>query len=605
VYQRILAVQLSDIGNVVLTTPALAALRETYPTAQIDLLTTPHAAPIVEHTGLITRTLCFDKAVFDSGKALLKPQNLRKLAALTRELRRGRYEVILFFHHLTTRFGALKYAGLSLASGIPQRVGLDNGRGWFLTHRVSDRGFGAYHEAEYGLALAEAIGAQGATPRLWVGMSDADRAWATDHLPADRRWVAIHAGGGTFNVARRWSPEKFASLADRLIDQDSGVGVVLVGGRGDQHEAVRSKMRHGPLILAEKTTLGQLAAVLARCESFYGTDSGVMHIATAAGTPSITALFGATNAQAWRPWRPSAPQTIRVIQSDSRCSPCGYVDHALGLKNGCSAVTCMKVIPEVHVRDPQSLPNSQQRGRSTPLKPIHLLGIPIHPVTFSGLLDQIEEWIKGDTPRQICTVNPEFLMIAQTDTNFRTVLTHADLCAPDGVGVLWAARRIGQPLPERVTGSDGVPLIAERAAQKGWQLFLLGAAPGVGELAGKRLQERYPGLQIVGTFSGSPRAEDEDALVERINASGADILFVAYGAPAQDHWIARNLPRLTPRINMAVGGAFDFIAGVTLRAPQWMRKLGLEWLHRLIKQPWRWRRMLRLPLFVWAVLRKH
>jgi N-acetylglucosaminyldiphosphoundecaprenol N-acetyl-beta-D-mannosaminyltransferase len=157
-------------------------------------------------------------------------------------------------------------------------------------------------------------------------------------------------------------------------------------------------------------------------------------------------------------------------------------------------------------------------------------------------------------------------------------------------------------LPERVTGSDGVPLIAEHAAKNGWRLFFLGAAPGVAAEAARRLITKHPGLQVVGIESGSPSPADEDALVTQINASAADILFVAYGAPAQDKWIARNLPRLKPRVAMGVGGSFDFIAGVTQRAPLWMRQMGIEWLHRLISQPWRWRRMTRLPRFVIAVI---
>ena len=111
-------------------------------------------------------------------------------------------------------------------------------------------------------------------------------------------------------------------------------------------------------------------------------------------------------------------------------------------------------------------------------------------------------------------------------------------------------------------------------------------------------------MHIAGTYAGSPAADEEDDIVALVNASGADILFVAYGAPNQDKWIARNLPRLNVRVAMGVGGSLDFIAGVTKRAPVWMRSAGIEWLHRLIRQPWRVRRMLRLPLFVLSVLRR-
>jgi N-acetylglucosaminyldiphosphoundecaprenol N-acetyl-beta-D-mannosaminyltransferase len=235
---------------------------------------------------------------------------------------------------------------------------------------------------------------------------------------------------------------------------------------------------------------------------------------------------------------------------------------------------------------------------------LHVLGIPIDAATFDSLLEAIAGWITaGDRLHQICTVSPEFVMIAQDNPDFMQVLRAADLCVADGVGLLFAARYLGHPLPERVTGSDGVPLIAERAAREGWKLFLLGAGPGVAEQAAARLVERYPGLQIVGTYVGRPSPDEEEEIAERVNASGADILLVAYGAPRQDLWIARNRARLNVRVAMGVGGTFDFIAGVVPRAPRWMRRVALEWLYRLYKQPSRWRRMLRLPRFVWAVLR--
>ncbi len=595
--ERFLAVELADIGDLILITPALAALRETYPEARIDVLTTEHAAPILSGTGLADEVILFNKFAFDHPKNLIKPGNLRAALALARRLRRGHYDTVLIFHHLTTRFGAAKYAALAFAAGAKRRVGLDNGKGWFLTDRVIDQGFGAQHQVRYWLEVAALVGASTTDERLHIGISEADHAWAAAHLPIEqaKRLIAIHPGSGGYSLARRWEADKFAALADRLVDE-CGAQIVIVGGTNDDAAEMIGTMRHAPINLTGQTTLNQLAAVLARCERFYGADSGVMHIAAASGT-QVTALYGPSNHEAWHPWSPTA----RVVRTGVRCSPCSYVGNTVGLREGCAARTCMRTLT---VEDVFSLtsdsPSPQvERGQGGEA---NILGIPIRAITFAALLDQIGEWVKGDVPRQICTVNPEFVMSAQNDIHFYNILKRADLCIPDGVGLLWAAKRLGKPLPERVTGSDGVPLIAERAARKGWKLFFLGAAPGVAARAAEVLTARYPTLQVVGAFAGSPAPHEEDALIERINQSGADILFVAYGAPNQDKWIARNLPRLRPRVSMGVGGAFDFVTGVARRAPRGMQRLGLEWLHRLIHQPWRWRRMLRLPRFVIAVV---
>jgi N-acetylglucosaminyldiphosphoundecaprenol N-acetyl-beta-D-mannosaminyltransferase len=238
---------------------------------------------------------------------------------------------------------------------------------------------------------------------------------------------------------------------------------------------------------------------------------------------------------------------------------------------------------------------------------VRILGVRVDGVTFSDLLECIEAWI-ADAPshgggRQVCTVNPEFVMAARSDPAFAAVLEAADLCIPDGVGLLWAARRLGRPLPERVTGSDGVPLIAERAAQKGWRLFLLGAGPGVAERAAEVLKARYQGLVVAGAYAGAPSDADAPGIIERVRAARPDVLFVAYGAPKQDFWIAKHGAATGAPAMMGVGGSLDFLAGVQKRAPHWVQRLNLEWLHRLVSQPWRWRRQLALPRFVWAVLR--
>ena len=203
---------------------------------------------------------------------------------------------------------------------------------------------------------------------------------------------------------------------------------------------------------------------------------------------------------------------------------------------------------------------------------------------------------------QVVTVNPEFVMAAQTHAGFRAVLNGAALATADGVGIIWAARLLGRPIRERTTGVALVPRLAELAARESYRLFLLGAGPGVAEAAGRVLVARYPGLQIAGTHAGSPAEDEAEAIAARITASRADLLFVAFGAPQQDLWIARHAALLpTVRLAMGVGGVYDYLSGRVPLAPPLMRRLGLEWFYRLIHQPWRWRRMLALPRFVLAV----
>jgi N-acetylglucosaminyldiphosphoundecaprenol N-acetyl-beta-D-mannosaminyltransferase len=238
------------------------------------------------------------------------------------------------------------------------------------------------------------------------------------------------------------------------------------------------------------------------------------------------------------------------------------------------------------------------------LERVEILGVQVHAVTYRQVLDIIQSWIAEGHPHQLATVNPEFVMLAQHNPAFRQALNQADLCVPDGVGLLWAARRLQRGLPERVTGSDLVPMLARVAAERGWRVFLLGAAPGVAERAAHILADRNPGFRIAGVYAGSPADADAPGLVQRVCLAQPDILWVAYGAPAQDLWIARHASRLGVPVMIGVGGAFDHIAGVRKRAPDWIQRVHLEWLFRLITQPWRWRRQLALPRFVWAVWRQ-
>jgi N-acetylglucosaminyldiphosphoundecaprenol N-acetyl-beta-D-mannosaminyltransferase len=233
---------------------------------------------------------------------------------------------------------------------------------------------------------------------------------------------------------------------------------------------------------------------------------------------------------------------------------------------------------------------------------IAILNVSVHDVTMIETLDWIDHFVKERSPHQICTVNPEFIMAAQKDSEFRQILNQSALNIPDGVGVLWAARRLGHPLRQRVGGSDLVIQITQWASLAGWKIFMLGAAEGVAEQAATKLRSLYPAINIVGTFAGSPSIDREAGIADRVRACSADILFVAYGAPQQDKWIARNLDRTGASVGIGIGGALDFIIGKQKRAPTWIQRISLEWLYRLIREPQRWKRQLALPKFVWRIL---
>ena len=239
---------------------------------------------------------------------------------------------------------------------------------------------------------------------------------------------------------------------------------------------------------------------------------------------------------------------------------------------------------------------------TTSVRSHSILGVRVDDVTYAEALDQVERAIADGGAHQIVTVNVEFIMEARRNPAFRRVLAEASLCVPDGIGVLWASRRQGRPLRQRVAGVDLVERIAARAAQQGWRVFFLGAAPGVAERAATVLSERYPGLKVAGCYAGSPQPQEEDEIVGWVRAARPDVLFVAYGAPRQDLWIARNQARSGVPVAVGVGGSFDFIAGLAIRAPGWMQRVGLEWLHRLLREPWRWRRQMAIPHFMLLVL---
>jgi len=231
-----------------------------------------------------------------------------------------------------------------------------------------------------------------------------------------------------------------------------------------------------------------------------------------------------------------------------------------------------------------------------------ILGVRVDCLDTKETLERIEGFVGSGRVHQVATVNPEFVMRAQNDREFARVLEAADLCLPDGTGVVWAARRQGCALREPVPGTDLVEPLAALCARREFRLFLLGAQPGVANELAARLAAINPGIQVA-AHSGEPDASSDEESLRRISDHRTDVLLVAYGAPTQELWIDRLRSRLGVSVAMGVGGAFDYLTGRVPRAPAWMRRSGLEWLHRLAYQPWRFRRMTVLPRYALRVLR--
>lgn len=237
---------------------------------------------------------------------------------------------------------------------------------------------------------------------------------------------------------------------------------------------------------------------------------------------------------------------------------------------------------------------------------LRILGIPVDDVTLPDVVARLVAWVHDEPGRlhHLVTVNPEFIIAARDDAGFRDTLESADLATPDGIGVILAARLAGRPLRGRVAGVDLVEALAA-VEDPALRLFLLGAAPGIAGRAAGELRNRHPACRIVGTLAGSPRPEGAPEVLTALAAARPTVLLVAFGAPAQDRWIADHTTDLAACgivVAMGIGGTFDYLAGAVPRAPGVVRRLGLEWLYRLIRQPWRWRRQLALPRFAALVL---
>jgi len=236
-------------------------------------------------------------------------------------------------------------------------------------------------------------------------------------------------------------------------------------------------------------------------------------------------------------------------------------------------------------------------------EPVKILDVPVHPLTMGEAVSVLEESITSGEQAFVVTANAEIIMMCQEDAGYKKIVSQdAQLVLPDGAGAVWAGRHLGYKIPERVAGFDLYCQLLDKAAQKGYKAFFFGGSPGIAEAAKAKSEELYPGVQVVGCRNGYFKEEESQAIIDEINASGADMLFAALGAPKQEKWLVRYREQLKPKILMGIGGSFDVFAGKMERAPKWMQDASLEWLFRLYKQPSRFMRMMALPKFVLKVV---
>jgi len=224
---------------------------------------------------------------------------------------------------------------------------------------------------------------------------------------------------------------------------------------------------------------------------------------------------------------------------------------------------------------------------------IKLFGCYIDNLTMDEVLRKIDGFIRSGRPHQNVVVNANKIVLALKDRQLRDIINNCDLIGVDGVPLIWASRILGSPLKERINGTDLMERLIERAHQKKYSLYLLGARQEIVCNVVKKYQGLYPDLKIAGFRNGYWKPEEEEAIVDAVRDSGADILFIGFGSPRKEVFLRKYLERMRVPFVMGVGGSFDAVAGSTRRAPLWMQRNGLEWLFRLMREPRRlWKRYL-------------
>ncbi len=321
-----------------------------FPEARIDVLVTPSSIPLLDLIGHDLLPVQFPKHLFDEVGSLMKPTALHIAARLALTLRSAHYDRVVILHHLTTAFGARKFAALARATGCHYVAGLDNGRGSFLSHPVVDRGFGQQHEATYMRDVAVAAGGIAVED---IPVINASRTHGL-MLALQEPYAAIFPATGPFSRAREWPADRFGAIASYL--RQRGIVPVVVGGPdADNASASICEAEPSTIDLTSRTPLPELAYVLSHACVVIGGDSFIGHLAAAVGTP-VVSIFGPSNSEAWRPagsldaWDHRAVNGGSiVVRQDLPCQPCVYTGYRLGRPAGCPDRTCLKRVTTADV----------------------------------------------------------------------------------------------------------------------------------------------------------------------------------------------------------------------------------------------------------------
>lgn len=231
---------------------------------------------------------------------------------------------------------------------------------------------------------------------------------------------------------------------------------------------------------------------------------------------------------------------------------------------------------------------------------VNILGVEFDNVTMDQAVEIGLSLFDREAKSSVYTPNPEIVMAAYEDITLQRRLNEGALCIPDGIGVVIGSKIIGKPLKERVAGYDFTRNLFNHLKDTDKTVYFYGSKPGVAELAAKKIEEEFKGIKIVGISNGYEK--DMDMLMDKINKAKPDLLLVGLGAPRQEEWISTYMDRIDSKVFIGVGGSFDGFSGTVKRSPDIFIKLNIEWFHRLITQPSRWRRMLQLPRFIVKML---